>query len=463
MAPEDFDDFMSDADALIWAIEQDPYLRSTIVTVLLLDTTPSWEIARARLERGVRLIPRMRQRVVEPAFGIGTPAWSDDVHFDLGYHARRVRNPDPGSDQIVYDLAANAAMEPFDRDRPLWEYTLVEDLPDGRAAFVMKVHHSMTDGVGGIKLLLMLLDLERDPPPSGPDPDPRSLPVFTPLAVAWHRLAVQRHMVEQVLRRAAPAARDLVSSLRRDAWGMIDSGLATMSSAARFLAPAPTPESPLLRERSLGRRVFTLDVTLDDLKRAAKAVGVSLNDAFVGSVLGGLARYHEEHGARTERLRMIMPINVRGDVGGLGGNHFTTARIVMPADDPDPARRLEDISGRFRKLRAEPAVAMTPQLAAMLNVLPRRATTAIMGSMFKGADFLTSNVPGAPFPLYLAGAEIDRIYAFGPLTGTATNITLLSHAGTCCVGVNLDTAAIGDHERLREHLRDGFTEVLALA
>ena len=92
-----------------------------------------------------------------------------------------MRNPDPTNDRIVYDVASTAATESFDRDRPLWEYTLVEDLPDGKAAFVMKVHHSMTDGVGGIKLLLMLLDLERDPLPLGPEPDP--LPLAGVLAV----------------------------------------------------------------------------------------------------------------------------------------------------------------------------------------------------------------------------------------------------------------------------------------
>ena len=192
---EGFDDFMSDADALMWAIESDPLLRSTIVTALVLDRAPSWESVIDKLERGVRLIPRMRQRVVEPAFGFGTPGWSDDPFFDLSYHARRVRNPDPTTDRIVYDVASTAATEAFDRDRPLWEYTLIEDLPDGKAAFVMKVHHSMTDGVGGIKLLLMLLDLERYPPPPGPDPDPLPLSVFSPWAVAMHRVAVQRSMV----------------------------------------------------------------------------------------------------------------------------------------------------------------------------------------------------------------------------------------------------------------------------
>jgi WS/DGAT/MGAT family acyltransferase len=460
--PDGFDHFMSDADALMWAIESDPLLRSTIVTALFLDAAPAWDTVRARLERGVRLIPRMRQRVVEPAFGLGTSAWSDDPSFDLAYHARRVRNPDPTSDRFVYDLAATAAMEAFDRERPLWQYTLVEDLPDGRAAFVMKVHHSMTDGVGGIKLLLMLLDLERDPPPAGPDPEPRQLPVFTPLGIALHRLAIQRQVVQDLLTRAVPTAMGVLDEFRHDPLGTITMSVAAIASAVRFLAPALTPQSPLLRPRSLSRRVFTLDVLLDDLKRAAKATGASVNDVFVGGVMGGFQRYHEEHGTPADQLRMIMPINVRDDGGGLGGNHFTPARVLVPVSIRDPARRIEEIRARCRRLRAEPAVAMTEQLAALLNLLPRAAATALMGSMFKGADLVTSNVPGTPFALYLGGAEIQRTYAFGPLSGTAANVTLLSYAGTCCVGVNVDTAAVPDFDRLRDHLADGMAEVVAL-
>jgi len=459
---EGFDDFMSDADALMWAIESDPLLRSTIVTALLLDRAPSWESVVEKLERGVRLIPRMRQRVVEPAFGFGTPAWSDDPFFDLSYHARRVRNPDPSNDRIVYELASTAATEAFDRDRPLWEYTLVEGLPGGRAAFVMKVHHSMTDGVGGIKLLLMLLDLEREPPAPGPEPDPLPLAVFSPWAVAIHRLAVQRAMVRNAAARAIPAAFSAADEVRRNAVGIVGTGAKMAASAARFLAPAPTPASPLLRQRSLGRQVEAFDVPLDDLKRAAKGLGVSLNDVFVGAVLGGMHRYHEDHNTEARELRMIMPINVRSDGGGLGGNHFTPARVMVPTHTQTPANRIEEVSARCRRLRAEPAVGMTEQLATVLNLLPRRAATALMGSMFKGADLVTSNVPGAPFPLYLGGAEIERIYAFGPLSGTSTNVTLLSHSGLCCIGVNVDTAAVPDADRLVGDLRASFGEVLAL-
>ncbi len=83
--------------------------------------------------------------------------------------------------------------------------------------------------------------------------------------------------------------------------------------------------------------------------------------------------------------------------------------------------------------------------------------------MLKGADFVTSNVPGSPFPLYSCGAEVQEMYAFGPLSGAAANLTLLSHCGTCCIGVNSDAGAIPDTAAFAEDLQTGFDEVLALA
>ena len=47
--------------------------------------------------------------------------------------------------------------------------TVVEGLEGGRAAVVVKLHHVLTDGVGGIAMLLYLLDATRDRWRSGPD------------------------------------------------------------------------------------------------------------------------------------------------------------------------------------------------------------------------------------------------------------------------------------------------------
>ena len=163
MPERKFEGRMSDTDALMWAVEKDPLLRSTITAIALLDQAPDHDRVLAKIDRGVRLIPRLRQRVVAPPFGVAPPEWIYDHNFDLNYHLRFVRAPGDGTLRDLLDLAAPMAMQGFDRARPLWEFTVVEGLADGKAAMIQKVHHAVTDGVGGIELALMLLDAERDP------------------------------------------------------------------------------------------------------------------------------------------------------------------------------------------------------------------------------------------------------------------------------------------------------------
>ncbi len=456
---ERFEAHMSDSDALMWNIEKDPLLRSTIVTVLFFDRTPDWDAIVKRVDRGTWLIPRMRQRVATPLLRIGPPHWSADPHFDLMYHLRRVRVCEP-TDDAVLDLARTATMAGFDRSRPLWEYTLVEGLADGRAAMVLKVHHSMTDGVGGMKLLLMLFDFEReaeDPPPLD---RVEAIPTFTATDLVLKSLGHRRRRAFGMARRAVTDVIGGAAALVRHPQETIGHAAFVGGSIARFLAPATTPHSHTMGARTLARSLGTLDVSLDDLKRAGKAVGGSLNDAFVAGVVGGLGSYHQFHGESPDDLRMVMPINLREASAALGGNHFTPARFLVPLTVKDPAERMVALGRIAREVRNEPAVALTDALSGVLNQLPTTVTTAVFGAMLKGADFVTSNVPGAPFPIFTGGAELERMYAFGPLSGTAMNATLLSHCGTCNIGVNFDAVAVPDRDAMMRALEQSFAEVV---
>jgi WS/DGAT/MGAT family acyltransferase len=456
---EHFPSYMSDSDALLWNVERDPLLRSTIVTVALLDRSPDWPRLRAKIDRGTRLIPRMRQRVLVPPLRLGPPQWSGDPDFDLDYHLRHVRLPFGGDLPSVLELVRPATMSDFDRSRPLWEFTVVEGLDGGGAALVMKVHHSITDGVGGMRLALLLLDLEPDGDPVGPEPHMTPIVRLGPASLVTRSLALTG-------RRAVGLARggiDALRSLQADPSRVGREAIRTAGSLARFLAPAFTPRSPVMRGRSLDRRLGTLEVELDDLRRAAKVAGGSLNDAFVAGVAGGLARYHEEHGRPAADLRMTMPINLRADGDTTaGGNRFTPARFPIPLTIDDPLERMQAIRTLVQSIRQEPAVAMSSSLAAILDRLPQIATTALFGSLLKGADFVTSNVPGAPFPVYLSGARLTRMYAFAPTAGAAVNIAMLSHCGTCCIGVLTDTAAVPDTDRLVACIGAGLAEVTAV-
>ncbi len=143
-------------------------LRSTIIAVLVLDRAPDRAVTSARLERGSRLVPRLRQRVMSSPWSLAPPRWEVDPYFDLDYHLRWTRVAGTEDVDQVLRVAEPIAMQGFDRDRPLWEMTVIEGLTDDRAAVIMKIHHSITDGVGAVKIGMVLFDLERIPP--GPTP-----------------------------------------------------------------------------------------------------------------------------------------------------------------------------------------------------------------------------------------------------------------------------------------------------
>ena len=160
--------FMTESDAFSWYMEKDPALRSTVVAVAWLDRAPPWEELGRRLEAATRLAPSFRRRPLEPPGRLAAPRWAADGDFDLHWHLRRAAAPEPRTRETVLEMARLAATTGFDRTRPLWEFTLVEGLEGGEAALVMKFHHSLTDGVGGVRLAYLLVDDE----PGGPGPGP---------------------------------------------------------------------------------------------------------------------------------------------------------------------------------------------------------------------------------------------------------------------------------------------------
>jgi hypothetical protein len=215
--------------------------------------------------------------------------------------------------------------------------------------------------------------------------------------------------------------------------------------------------SPVMRDRHLGRELDVLEVSVSDLRSAAAASGGHLNDAFLAAVTGGLRIYHQRHGAEISRLRVTMPINVRKATDGPGGNRITLARFQVPAGLPDPVERMRAMRKLSDAWRAEPSLGMTQGIAAGLNLLP----ASFLGGMLKHVDFLASNVPGFPMPVFLAGGRLLAYYPFGPTIGAAVNVTLMSYVDTCCIGVNADSGAIPDAGEFMVCLREGFREVLA--
>lgn len=154
-----------------------------------------------------------------------------------------------------------------------------------------------------------------------------------------------------------------------------------------------------------------------------------------------------------------MPVSQRGADDPAGGNHVTVTRFVVPVDEATVAERIRDLHAVVEGVRNERAMDHTEAMAGFLNLMPK----GVIGTMLKGVDFLASNVPGVPMPMWLEGVPVLRFFPFGPTAGSALNVTLMSYDGTCCIGVNMDAAAVSDPDVMLECLRAGFAEVCDLA
>ncbi len=222
-----------------------------------------------------------------------------------------------------------------------------------------------------------------------------------------------------------------------------------------------TPKSPLFAGRSLSHRYDVLEIGLDDLRRAGKSVGGTLNDAFLAGLLGGVRIYHDRHGQPIDTLGMGFAISTRRPDDPMESNRFTDVVIAAPVGIVGARDRIEQVRSQVLAVRAEPALAVSDSMVPVMSILP----TPLLASVFGGAggDVNASNLPGPPIPLYMAGAAVERLFGFGPLVGCAMIVGLISVMGTCCIGINSDPAAIPDPDVLVECLREGFEEVLSLA
>lgn len=452
-----FERRMSDAEGLMWRLEKDPYLSSSVGNVTILDRPIDVDRLRHRLERAAIAIPRLRQRVQPAPVNLAAPLWVDDPQFDITFHVRHVALPEPGTVRQLLDLATLIVADPFDRTRALWQFTVVDGLSDGRSALIQKLHHTIGDGESGVKLSTQFLDLERDapePPPVPADafdvpdwPEPNAGDAMRDLFAGGLRLpmALMRQVHELM---ADPAQVPAASA----------AAVETLRAIITQLSDVDQARSPLWKHRSLHRSMQILRAPLAETKDAANRLGGTLNTAFITAAAHAASEYHQALGAPVDHLRASMAISTRAS--GSGGNAFSLARMLVPTGDMPIADRFRAISDATSAAREASAHASLDKLAAVAANLPTSIITRLTRQQAQTVDFATSNVRAAPVPVYLSGAKILENYPIGPLAGVAFNLTLISYAGSLDMGLNVDSAAVAEPERLTGALGRAFESLI---
>ena len=449
--PLRFDRRMTPAEALMWTVERDPILRSSFLNVTLLEGTADFARFRRRMEGAVEKLPRLKQRVrggSPPQ--LSWPQWVDDDSFDLDYHVRHVALPQPGSMEQLLDLAAVEAQDNFDLARPLWTIWIVDGVEGGRSALMSKMHHTITDGVGGVRLSAQFIDIEPNPVEVGP---PAKDAAETPESSGAAR--ARPNLVPAPLQQLTRMTRTTVS-LTANAVRHPAQAVELGRSILRQALVTESARSPLWSgKRGLARHFEILSFDLDEAKKSAHSLGGTLNDLFVAGVAGGVGAYHRALGQPVDELRMSMPISTRQD-GSAGGNAFAPARILIPVAIVDPAERFKAVADRIGSARHETSLGIADELAGLVTALPAPLLVRFARQQVQTVDFATSNVRGAPFDLYIAGARILANHPFGPTAGTAFNATVLSYKGSMDVGISCDPVAVSDPALLRQCIEDGL-------
>jgi diacylglycerol O-acyltransferase len=453
-------DELSPLDYLMHRGEAHPATRSAFLDLEILDAPADWARLREAIDRASRVVIRMRQKVVIPPVPTTPPRWVVDPDFDLDYHLRRVALPAPGTLRQLLDLAEVTLQSPLDTSRALWEAVYVEGLEEGRSALLMKLSHAITDGLGGIALFEQIYDTERDP---APRPMP---PVPIPRDVTGADLVREsiRQLPETTFaagRKALGRAAATTARLIQRPGPTVAEAIGFAGSARRMLGPPAASPSPLLRRRSLVSRTHVLELPLTELRAAAKAVGGSVNDAYLAALCGGLGRYHETLGVPVDALPLALPVSLRTGDDPASGNRFAGITIAAPIGEPDPAERMRLIREQVIARRGEPAIDMIGRIAPVLGLLPDEALQAVT-ERITPPDIQASNVPGYAQETFLAGARVARQYALGPLPRVAMMAILVSRAGTCTVSFRYDTASFTAGDQLEKCLQLGFDEVVEL-
>lgn len=407
------------------------------LAVLDPSTSPTgWSPAAVRevLAARLHLTPPLRRRLVEVPFGLDNPRCIEDPDFDLDQHLRHASIPAPGGDAELAATVARIVSVPLERSRPLWEMWTLDGLAGGRVAVLAKIHHAAIDGSTGAELLVTVLDLAPEVAVHEPTTTwvPEPVPSDTDLLADAARSLAGRPV-------------DLVRSVR----DTIGTGLDIARRRGQATPPPPfaAPRTSFNRSLTRSRTIAWTDLPLDEVKAVKTATGTTVNDVVLTVCSGALRQWMDERGEHPDgALVAMVPISVRrGGLEGTAGNELSTSLATLATDLDDPLDRLRAIAAVTVEIKARQEVIgadalgdwadfAAPALAARAARLWSRAHLA---DHHRPVFNLTiSNVPGPPFPLYLAGAELVRLVPLGPIHDLAgPNITVMSYLDRLHVGV----------------------------
>ncbi|HUB32815.1 MAG TPA: wax ester/triacylglycerol synthase family O-acyltransferase [Bryobacteraceae bacterium] len=416
------------------------------------------------IDSRLHLLPRYRQVVADPPFHLGYPTWQDDPGFNIRRHIFRHHLDHPGGQPELEALAGHILSQVMDRRKPLWDIHLVDGLEGGKGAAIVRIHHSLADGVAGASIMKIILDAT--PAGSHALRKPRRKPagvvapsqsIVDALASGVHSSLESMISAEAVL---LSFSQTLTEPRTREAFEKLITLLPEMAaSSGRFVFNRPCSDE---------RKFCWTEFPFAGVQAIRERAGGTANDVLLSILARAVSQYVRLHGESPAGrfLRVMCPVNVRQDGGQTMGNQITFLPVALPLGIASPIRTLREVSARTEVMKNAHAAHLIALLASWLGAAPPPLQALFWKAIpqlplpVPLLHMICTNVPGSPTPLYAVGRRMIASYPHVP-TGyeLGVNCAVQSYDGQLYCGFTADAKVVPDVERLRDFMHASYEEL----
>jgi diacylglycerol O-acyltransferase / wax synthase len=418
------------------------------------------------IESRLHLLPRYQQVVVPDPFKIAHPTWEYDENFDINRHIFEIKSRKKLSRQDLIELAGEKMTELMDRDKPLWEIFVINNLENGQSAMIAKVHHCMVDGISGVDLIKIIFDISPDPPPPPPKPEAEVKPpkpdptrAFFDSLLGSMEEGMNRFMEMQT--GLLYMASNFASSQATEKVPKMIEVLPSVSTLA--------PPLPFNGECSGERKLAWSEFSFADARFIKNVLEGTVNDVVLTVLSEAVARYVKDHGVDlTERIvRFMVPVSLRQkEERGKLGNIISVLPVEIPLDMTDLTERFAGVNKKTALMKETRLAAGFLTLGAMYSMIPAPLQTVIgqlADTPLPPFNLVATNVPGPQIPLYLVGRKMTEYYPYVPVGyGLGLGCAILSYDKMLYFGLSSDAQAMPDVEKFKQRLDESFADLLKI-
>jgi WS/DGAT/MGAT family acyltransferase len=417
-----------------------------------------YEAFKSQIAARLHEVPSFHRILMPTPFNIDHPSWVNADTVDFDYHVRHAALPKPGTVDQLRSLIERLHSQPLDRERPLWQFHVIEGLKTGHFALYTKMHHACLDGGGGIMAMDILSDREPVPRP----PLPRAqIPIqtqrpgfFEVLGSAYGSFLQQQVRILQSMPTMARALADTVK-------------LTLEGQGFELKNLKPAPKTPFNVRIGAQRAYGYTAIDIKEAKSVGKHLDATINDLVLACCGGALRRYlAAKQQLPKDSLVAGVPVSLREMGDTSNSNQVTGVATDIGSNIEDPLERLRHVQTSMGREKQK--------LGALKDVMPRDLSffgapllaTALAGAFGKSevanalpayVNVAISNVPAARRHLYFAGAKVVGYFPVSiPYHGCALNITLHGYVDRLDFGLTACRKAVPDVQQIADLILDEF-------